>query len=132
MYADNVTGSMQRAIDETNRRRAIQQKYNEEHGITPQTVIKAVRELIGADYVAEERASYTVGATAKAAAQMGIDQVVSVIGDLEKQMKEAAKALDFERAAQLRDEIAELRKFVNPGDVGAASRSERATSKKRR
>jgi excinuclease ABC subunit B len=48
MYTDNVTGSMQRAIDETNRRRAIQQKYNEEHGITPQTVIKAVRELIGA------------------------------------------------------------------------------------
>jgi excinuclease ABC subunit B len=62
MYADNVTGSMQRAIDETNRRRAIQQAYNQEHGITPQTVIKAVRALIGADYVAEERASYTVGA----------------------------------------------------------------------
>jgi excinuclease UvrABC nuclease subunit len=58
--------------------------------------------------------------------------VVTVIGDLEKQMKEAAKALDFERAAQLRDEIAELRKFVNPGDVGAASRKERAASKKRR
>jgi predicted transcriptional regulator len=59
-------------------------------GITPQTVIKAVRELIGAEYVAEERASYQVGATskgAKAAAQMGIDQVVAVIGDLENQMK---------------------------------------------
>jgi excinuclease ABC subunit B len=132
MYADNITGSMERAIDETNRRRKIQQEYNEKHGITPTTVIKAVRELIGADYVAEEKASYTVGATAKAAAQMGIDQVVTVIGDLEKQMKEAAKALDFERAAQLRDEVAELRKFVNPGDIGAASRSERSPAKKRR
>jgi len=66
------------------------------------------------------------------AAQMGIDQVVSVIGDLEKQMKEAAKALDFERAAQLRDEVAELRKFVNPGDIGAASRSDKTASKRRR
>jgi len=132
MYADNITGSMQRAIEETNRRRKIQQEYNEKHGITPQTVIKAVRELIGAEYVAEERASYTVGATAKAAAQMGIDQVVTVIGDLEKQMKEAAKALDFERAAQLRDEVAELRKFVNPGDLGAASRKDRAPAKRRR
>ena len=90
------------------------------------------RELIGADYVAEEKASGTVGATAKAAAQMGMDQVVTVIGDLEKQMKEAAKALDFERAAQLRDEIAELRKFVNPGDIGAASRTESASTKRRR
>jgi excinuclease UvrABC helicase subunit UvrB len=63
---------------------------------------------------------------------MGIDQVVSVIGDLEKQMREAAKALDFERAAQPRDEIAELRKFVNPSDTGAASRTERAPSKRRR
>ena len=83
----------------------------------------------------EESASYTVRTTsmeAKAAAQMGIDQVVTVIGDLEKQMKEAAKALDFEHAAQLRDEIAELRKFVNPGDVGAASRKERAPEKRRR
>jgi excinuclease ABC subunit B len=135
MYADNITGSMERAIQETNRRRKIQEEYNQKHGITPQTVIKAVRELITGDYagvVAEERASYSVGPGAKVAAQMGIDQVVSVIGDLEKQMKEAAKALDFERAAQLRDEIAELRKFVNPGDVGAASRKERATVKRRR
>jgi len=127
MYADNVTGSMQRAIDETNRRRKIQVEYNTQHGITPQTVIKAVRELITGDYVAEEKASYTVGATAKAAAQMGMDQVVEVIGQLEKQMKEAAKALDFERAAQLRDEVAELRKFVNPGDIGAASRKDKAS-----
>src|SRR5205085_2997944 len=71
MYADNITGSMERAIDETNRRRKIQVEYNTQHGITPQTVIKAVRELITGDYVAEEKASYTVGSTAKAAAQMG-------------------------------------------------------------
>ena len=127
MYADNITGSMERAIDETNRRRKIQVEYNTQHGITPQTVIKAVRELITGDYVAEEKASYTVGSTAKAAAQMGMDQVVEVIGQLEKQMKEAAKALDFERAAQLRDEVAELRKFVNPGDIGAASRKDKTT-----
>ncbi len=135
MYADNVTGSMQRAIDETNRRRKIQVAYNEQHGITPTTVVKAVRELITGEYagnVAEERASYSVGPGAKAAASMGMDQVVQVIGDLEKQMKEAAKALDFERAAQLRDEVAELRKFVNPGDIGAASRKDKMAGKGRR
>src|SRR5205085_7575630 len=112
MYADNITGSMERAINETNRRRKIQVEYNEKHGITPQTVIKAIRELITGEYVAEEKAGYKAGATAAAAGQMGLDQIIQVIGDLEKQMKEAAKALDFERAAQLRDEISELRRFV--------------------
>ncbi|MEP6756256.1 MAG: excinuclease ABC subunit UvrB [Chthonomonadales bacterium] len=118
MYADKMTGSMQRAIEETNRRRAIQKAYNEEHGITPTTVIKAVRDLIGAGAVAETPTEYSVSNMRSRAesANMGIDQVVEVIGALEKQMKEAAKSLDFERAAELRDEINELRRFVNPGD----------------
>jgi excinuclease ABC subunit B len=131
MYADNITGSMERAINETNRRRKIQVEYNEKHGITPQTVIKAIRELITGEYVAEEKAGYKAGATAAAAGQMGLDQIIQVIGDLEKQMKEAAKALDFERAAQLRDEISELRRFVNPGDF-SITKSERKPGKVRR
>jgi excinuclease ABC subunit B len=137
MYADNVTGSMERAINETNRRRKIQEEYNEKHGITPTTIIKAVRELITGEYVAEEKASYSVGGTggkgaAAAAAQgMGLDQIVEVIGSLEKQMKEASKALDFERAAELRDEINELRRFVNPGDVGVPKHEKKPAKAKR-
>ncbi len=136
MYADNITGSMERAISETNRRRAVQIEYNEKNNITPFTVVKAVREIIGAaDYVAEEKASYRASANNAskiAAQQMGIDQVVEVIGALEKQMKECAKALDFERAAQLRDEIAELRKFVNPGDFMIPKDARKAAVNKKR
>ena len=81
-------------------------------------MIKAVRDLIGAGAVAETPTEYSVSNMRSRAesANMGIDQVVEVIGALEKQMKEAAKSLDFERAAELRDEINELRRFVNPGD----------------
>jgi excinuclease ABC subunit B len=127
MYADNVTGSMRRAIDETNRRRAIQMAYNEKHGITPTSVQKAIRERLTAERVAEERAPY--GATAPNArvkewldgqdgSAIPLDQIVEVIAQLEKQMREAAKAMEFERAAQLRDEIADLRRFVPSHAMG--------------
>ena len=106
MYADTVTGSMQRAIDETYRRRRVQLAYNEQHGITPQGIRKAIRDLTDrVRAVAEERAEYV----AAGPAQLAKDDLARLIRDLEKQMKDAAKALEFERAALLRDHIAELR-----------------------
>ncbi len=121
MYADNVTGSMQRAIDETNRRRAIQVKYNEENGITPTTVIKAIRELISAEYVAEEKGTYrTRRPDLLTAESMPLDEVVQLIAELEVQMKAASKNLDFEQAAVYRDEILELKRFVPSHAMGGA------------
>jgi excinuclease ABC subunit B len=104
MYADKVTESMRQAIDETYRRRRIQLAYNEERGITPQGIRKAIRDITDrVKKVAEERAPYTTGALPK-------EELPRVIADLESQMKAAAKQLEFERAALLRDEILELRK----------------------
>jgi excinuclease ABC subunit B len=121
MYADNVTGSMDRAIQETNRRREKQLAYNKEHNITPQTVQKAVRELIQSERIAEERTAYSVASAASRlrvdAGTMAAGQIEEVIGELEKEMKEAARALNFEYAAELRDEIAELRKLAPIGKV---------------
>ncbi len=101
MYADVVTGSMKRAIDETKRRRDIQIKYNEEHHITPQTINKSVRDVI--------EATKTVGKPTEEAlldiSEMDEKQLNTYLKQLEKAMKDAAKALEFERAAQLRDEI---------------------------
>lgn len=102
MYADKVTKSMQRAIDETKRRREKQIAFNKQHGITPQTVKKAVRDVIEATKVAEEPATYKVSRTNKKERQ-------KLIRELEREMKEAAKALQFERAAELRDLILELK-----------------------
>ena len=122
LYADKITGSMERAINETNRRREKQVAYNEEHGITPYTVKKAVRDLIASDKVAEDANAYSTGnATAKLRADpatMSIDQVEEVIRSLEKEMKEASRALNFEYAAEVRDEINELRRFAPKSEVG--------------
>ena len=106
MYADRITDSMRRAIDETERRRRIQAEHNQEHDITPATIIKAVRAVIEATKVAEVLPRY------------GKDQVKDMspaerkkaIAEMEKEMKKAARELDFERAAQLRDLIIEVRK----------------------
>lgn len=111
MYADNITGSMQRAIEETNRRREKQVAYNTAHGITPQTVIKAVRDVLESKKVAEAKSYYKVAAN-KAPETLPLDQVMSALADMEKEMKQAARALDFEHAAQLRDEISRLKKLV--------------------
>ncbi len=111
MYADKMTGSMDRAINETNRRREKQVAYNSEHGITPQTVIKAVRSVLESKKVAESKSYYKV-TKADAAKTLPLDQLVLALADMEKEMKQAAKALDFEHAAQLRDEMGKLKKLL--------------------
>ncbi len=108
LYADRITGSMQRAIDETNRRRQIQLEYNRQHGIEPETVRKEVRETVRAYRVAEEREAYRVVDTDRVA----FEDLPLVINKLEQEMREAAKALEFERAAILRDEIQRLRRIL--------------------
>jgi excinuclease ABC subunit B len=106
MYADRITNSMKRAIDETNRRRSIQIRFNEEHGITPQTIRKAVRDIIEATMAAEEKATYSVLEDVLESKE----DIQQVLAGLEKEMSQAAERLDFERAAALRDRIFELRK----------------------
>ncbi len=104
MYADSVTTSMQKAIEETSRRRVIQEAYNREHGITPQGIRKAIRDITErVQAVAETRAPYVVSPVSK-------EEMLHLIKELESQMKKAAKNLEFEKAAMLRDRIIELRK----------------------
>ncbi len=136
LYADEVTESMRRAIDETNRRRAIQLRFNEEHGITPQTIVKPIRDLIELEAVAEEGGAYTTGAAAggdgavlTAKELIGLaeqrksvpwdiarllmlspEELERTIAALEREMRAAASELQFEKAAALRDQIQELRK----------------------
>lgn len=105
MYADHITDSMEKAISETQRRRAIQEAYNKEHGITPKTIQKGIRDVIRATYAAEEQETYEKSPKKKLSAE----EKNRLIASLETEMKEAAKALDFERAAQLRDAILELK-----------------------
>ncbi|EPB8179320.1 excinuclease ABC subunit UvrB [Clostridium perfringens] len=106
MYADNITKSMDKSIKETERRRVIQMEYNEEHNITPTTVIKGVRDIIEATKVSEEKENYED--EVKKAAKKDIP-VEKLIEQYEEEMKEAAKNLQFERAAELRDIIKDLK-----------------------
>ncbi len=111
MYADVMTKSMKSAIDETNRRRDIQIQFNEEHGIEPLSIVKAVRDLtiqISAQSVAEQQAEYR----ATAPLDMPRDELARLIRELEKQMHIAADALEFEKAAAMRDQIFELRQTL--------------------
>ncbi len=106
MYADKITDSMRKAIDETNRRRQVQVAYNEEHHIVPAGIVKSVRDLTSRlRAVAEEKGEYKVNS----AAQLPKDELARLIKELEKQMKEAAVQLEFEKAALLRDQVFELR-----------------------
>ncbi len=108
MYADEMTESMSQAIDETNRRRAKQIAYNQEHGIEPVGIIKAIRDLtdqVAARALAESPGEYR----APAPLQMPKDELVRLIRELEKQMRAAAEGLEFEKAAAMRDQIFELR-----------------------
>ncbi|OPJ65110.1 excinuclease ABC subunit UvrB [Clostridium oryzae] len=107
MYADQVTKSMKYAIDETNRRRAIQMEYNKQHNITPKTVIKDIREILEISKVSEESAKYDTMEEALAGTK---ENITKTIEKLEMEMRAAAKDLQFERAAQLRDDVAVLRK----------------------
>ncbi len=112
MYADTMTESMRRAIDETNRRRRLQTAYNQEHGIQPEGIRKAIRDLTDrVRRVAEEQAPYRTGPIPK-------EEIARLIKDLEAQMKQAAKNLEFERAALLRDQIVELRRELVGDEEG--------------
>ena len=106
MYADTITDSMKKAIDETNRRREIQMKFNDENHITPKSIVKEIKEPIK---IKEDYKDYITSKSSKVSKK----QKEVMIKDLEKEMKEAAKQLDFERAAQLRDIILELKNEVN-------------------
>jgi excinuclease ABC subunit B len=115
MYADTITGSMRAAMNETQRRRDIQEDYNREHGITPQGIRKAIKDITErVKAVAEGRTPYTVAPIAK-------EDIARLIKELESQMKRASKNLEFEKAALLRDRIIELRK--NEVQVGLLPRT---------
>lgn len=118
MYADHITGSMQRAIDETNRRRETQLAYNREHGVSPYTVQKSVRETVRSyDAVAEVTAQYNSEVASKLGeGEVRLEDLPMLIGSLEKQMKDLAKSMEFEQAAKVRDEILELRKLMGTSD----------------
>ena len=118
MYADRMTDSMKFALDETNRRRAKQTKYNLDHGIVPVSIHKAIRDITDslsvegrerAMAVGEEKGTYRSGKKADAANRKELEAVVL---ELEKQMKEAAKNLQFEKAAAIRDEMYELKSIL--------------------
>ncbi len=111
MYADKMTGSMDRAIKETNRRREIQMKYNEEHGIVPKTIIKDIRDVIEATKVAEESSEYKIS---KESSTLTEKEKKKLIKQYTEEMKDAAKNLQFERAAELRDMINDLKERIFP------------------
>jgi excinuclease ABC subunit B len=134
MYADRVTASMRAAIDETDRRRELQVEYNREHGIEPQTIVKAIRDIgirlrdaAGVEGI-QEKAKRPI-----AAGSLPKDELVRLIKDLESQMKQAAKELEFERAAALRDEVVELRGLLvleqGPESLDAAAEPVRTTTR---
>ncbi|MDP4088182.1 MAG: excinuclease ABC subunit UvrB, partial [Bacillota bacterium] len=110
MYADVLTDSMNKAISETNRRRGLQMKYNEEHGITPTTIAKEIRDILEISKVSEEGVQY---GTMEEALENTRENIEKTIERYEKEMRAASKDLQFERAAQLRDLIFELKKKLN-------------------
>ena len=127
MYADKITDSMRRAMSETERRREIQLAYNVEHGITPKTIEKRVKELIETTKVAETPANYKVDRIGN----MKKDDMLELAANLEKEMRQASKLLEFERAAELRDMIVELRQKAGAGPVKAKSAGKTAKRQKK-
>ena len=159
MYADRVTGSMQRAMDETDRRRAVQEAYNIEHHITPKSVSKDVKELIELTKIEEDMVTdgkglspkqgkkkssaagmdhghepYAQDADATKVAEITAEELYNKIEELDRQMKAAAKQLEFEKAAKLRDQLGELRQqwsdMHSAGEKPASSKSRKRTSPK--
>ncbi len=124
MYADRTTDSMARAIDETKRRREVQQEYNRLHGIEPQSIVKKVKELIETTRVAEETAEYKTGKVA----QLSRDEMEDLLAAWDKEMREASRKLEFERAAELRDMILELRQRL--GAAGSVKKGNKIKKKK--
>ena len=137
MYADRITDSMQRAIDETQRRRSIQQNYNKEHSITPKTIVKPIKPLIETTLVAETKATYgTEGGKKKR--KLTKKDKDNLIKTLTREMQQASRALEFEKAAELRDMILELdgtlpgasaEKTVKPARTVKAAHRPRAAKK---
>ncbi len=119
MYADEVTPQMQAAIDETARRRSIQSAYNEKHGITPETIRKAIRKGIELELRARRTAREAL-APKRPETEYERDELIT---RLEQEMLEAAKGLEFERAAGLRDQIAELKAMPQYGETGKVTLS---------
>ncbi|MDY5481049.1 MAG: excinuclease ABC subunit UvrB [Veillonella caviae] len=149
MYADRVTGSMQRAIDETDRRRAVQEAYNEEHHITPQSVSKDVKDLIELTKIEEESSvpkrkdkgkqldpmdhghePYPTVESAPQVAEITAEELYNKIEELDRQMKAAAKQLEFEKAASLRDQLGELRQQWSDMHTAGESKIKKPRSKK--
>jgi excinuclease ABC subunit B len=131
MYADRMTDSMQVAIEETNRRRAIQNAYNEEHGIQPVTIVKEIRDINDRlRAVAEASGGYGDGRSPAELSEMSREQIAKLVGQLEAEMREAARNLEFERAAALRDEAQGIRLRVLEEDASAvvAKAAERAAT----
>jgi len=108
MYADHITKSMKKAIDETNRRREIQSRYNKEHNITPKTIVKSVRDVIEATIALEDEEEYKVDS-------LNMEDLDSMIESLKEEMLKAAEELNFEKAAELRDKMIELKKMKEAG-----------------
>ena len=141
MYADHVTPSMERAIAETKRRREIQRTYNEEHGITPTTISKSIRDVIQASRIMDGKATYNISPDAIDETRPAED-LLATIQELEVEMKKASKALEFEQAAHLRDEINRLKRMMPDAQFAEsvapsmptymAKRSERAGGRKKR
>jgi len=120
MYADRITGSMERAIRETDRRREVQARYNEEHGIVPRSIVKSVEQIRFTTSVADAR----VAEPLRPGDRYGVDPA-ELAHQLENEMKQAAQALDFERAARLRDELFEVRAAMETGSRRPAGRRPR-------
>lgn len=131
MYADRITDSMKRAIDETERRRAIQESYNKEHGITPHTIQKKVKDLIDLTKIEEKPAAY--GKKKSAGEELSDEELYQQMIETEKDMKRAAKALEFEEAAMWRDQLAKLRQQWSSryGSQAEAAMKRQASAKKR-
>lgn len=110
MYADTITDSMRQAIDATNRRRKLQIAFNKEHGITPKTIIKPIRQAISATKKADDQEKKSDSFADLNFDELTVKQKKTMIDNLQVQMQEAAKKLDFETAANLRDAIMELQK----------------------
>jgi len=130
MYADRITGSMQRAIDETDRRRAVQEAYNIEHNITPKSVSKDVKELIELTKIEHGHEPYAQDISSPKVADITPEELFNKIEELDRQMKAAAKQLEFEKAAKLRDQLGELRQQWSDMHSAGESKLKKPTSSK--
>ncbi len=131
MYADTITGSIRSAVEETRRRREIQQRFNEEHGIEPKTVRKAVSDIM--QYLSEgdeADAGKTAGDLEQDLADMPAAELLRLISALEESMATASEEMDFENAALLRDQIVKLRAFLEGADESSVLAGLRAKARK--